>query len=361
MTSDPGHGKSDVGEGKEASRDAGANLLSDREEVADARDAALSARSEVLAQAEHDQRRSAEEIDRVLRAADERDHAAEDRAAAARARETAVQARRQRATGDTVLDQAAEDMAAVDQEWAARDRDEAAADREELRRLSTAGHEVRRPEMTPEDALVGLHHSVGLGVPAWVQDSALLDAIGAAVVATDAAGTIFYFNAAAEQLYGYSREEMLGANIMRLLVEPVDEVPAAVIMETVLAGERWSGQFRVRRHGGSNVVVRVTDTPITEQGRVVGVIGVAEPVRDERVDGSIPVTAHIESAALRLAEQMRHAMETRAVIEQAKGMLIAAHGCTADEAFQMLSEFSQRSNRKLRDVAKAMVDGAQSG
>src|SRR5215207_2346855 len=174
--------------------------------------------------------------------------------------------------------------------------------------------------MTPEDTVTGPPWTLALDVPAWVQDSALLDAIAAAVVATDTAGMILYFNAAAEQLYGYSREAMLGANVMQLLVEPVDEVPAAVIMETVLAGERWSGPFRVRRHGGSNVVVRVTDTPITEQGRVVGVIGVAEPVRDDRVDGSIPVTPHIESAALRLAEQMRQAMETCAVIEQAKGM-----------------------------------------
>ena len=181
------------------------------------------------------------------------------------------------------------------------------------------------------------------------------------MVATDSAGTIFYFNTAAEQLYGYPREEMLGANVMQILVDPVDEVPAAVIMETVLAGERWSGLFRVRRHGGSNVVARVTDTPITEQGRVVGVIGVAEPASDDLFEGYLAATPHIESAALRLAEQMRQAMETRAVIEQAKGMLIAAHGCTPEEAFQMLSESSQRSNRKLRDVAKAMVDRAQSG
>ena len=55
---------------------------------------------------------------------------------------------------------------------------------------------------------------------------------------------------------------------------------------------------------------------------------------------------------------MRHAMETCAVIEQAKGMLIAAHGCTPDQAFQMLSESSQRTNRKLRDIATSMVEGA---
>jgi len=212
--------------------------------------------------------------------------------------------------------------------------------------------------MTPEDAGVAPQRSLPPDVPAWVQDSALLDAIAAAVVATDTAGTIFYFNAAAEQLYGYPRESMLGANVMQLLVEPVDAVPAGLIMATVLAGERWSGQFRVRRHGGSNIVVRVTDTPITEQGRVVGVVGVAEQLSDDLLDRAVAEGTHNDSMALRLAEQMRQAMETRAVIEQAKGMLIAAQGCTPDEAFQLLARASQRTNRKLRDIAASMVEGA---
>ncbi len=47
------------------------------------------------------------------------------------------------------------------------------------------------------------------------------------------------------------------------------------------------------------------------------------------------------------------------MIEQAtKGMLIAAHGCPPDQAFQMLSESSQRTHRRLRDIATAMVESA---
>ena len=198
----------------------------------------------------------------------------------------------------------------------------------------------------------------GVESPAWLPDAALLDAIAAAVVATDTAGKIFYFNAAAEQMYGYTQDEMLGANVMGLLVEPVDQMPAEEIMSTVLAGHRWSGHFRVRRKGGATIEVRVTDTPIIDNGRVVGVIGVAENASDDPTADQAAVTARIESKALQLADQMRQAMETRAVIEQAKGMLIATHGCTPDEAFQILSESSQRTNRKLRDLAAAMVEGA---
>ena len=211
--------------------------------------------------------------------------------------------------------------------------------------------------MTPKDA-AGASKGQVVDIPGWVQDAALLDAIAAAVVATDTAGKIFYFNQAAERLYGYTADDMLGANVMQLLVEPVDQIPAEEIMATVLAGNRWSGHFRVRRKAGGTAVVRITDTPVREGGRVVGVIGVAEDLADDPSVDQVAVTGRIESKALQLADQMRQAMENRAVIEQAKGMLIAAHGCSPEEAFQMLSAHSQRTNRKVREVATAMVERA---
>ena len=58
-------------------------------------------------------------------------------------------------------------------------------------------------------------------------------------------------------------------------------------------------------------------------------------------------------------DDLRAALRTRPAIDQAKGILMARHGCTADEAFSMLSEASQRSNQKLRDLATGIVDGAQ--
>ncbi|MEO7981687.1 MAG: ANTAR domain-containing protein [Sporichthyaceae bacterium] len=59
--------------------------------------------------------------------------------------------------------------------------------------------------------------------------------------------------------------------------------------------------------------------------------------------------------------QLRAAMSSRSVIDQAKGILIGQHGCTAEQAFEMQSAASQRDNRKLRDVAGAVVAGAQDG
>lgn len=52
-------------------------------------------------------------------------------------------------------------------------------------------------------------------------------------------------------------------------------------------------------------------------------------------------------------------MQSRAAIEQAKGILMGAQRCTADEAFQILVRASQRENRKLRQIAEEIVSRAQ--
>jgi two-component system, response regulator PdtaR len=53
---------------------------------------------------------------------------------------------------------------------------------------------------------------------------------------------------------------------------------------------------------------------------------------------------------------LQGAFGRRAVIEQAKGILMARHAFDADAAFAMLREHSQRTGRKLIDVAQAVVD-----
>jgi GAF domain-containing protein len=55
------------------------------------------------------------------------------------------------------------------------------------------------------------------------------------------------------------------------------------------------------------------------------------------------------------ARNMRLAMESRAVIEQAKGVLMAQRHVQEAEAFEILREASQRYNRKLRDIALGIV------
>lgn len=64
-----------------------------------------------------------------------------------------------------------------------------------------------------------------------------------------------------------------------------------------------------------------------------------------------------------LAENLEAALASRAVIEQAKGILMAQEGIDAEKAFDILRRVSQRENVKLREVAQRLVDRAtgQSG
>ena len=55
-------------------------------------------------------------------------------------------------------------------------------------------------------------------------------------------------------------------------------------------------------------------------------------------------------------EQMEEALQSRDLIGQAKGILMAREGITADQAFDMLRRASQRLNVKLRDVAGGIVE-----
>jgi len=56
-----------------------------------------------------------------------------------------------------------------------------------------------------------------------------------------------------------------------------------------------------------------------------------------------------------MADNLQTALESRAVIDQAKGILMERFKLTGDQAFQALAEVSMRSNTKVRDVASRLV------
>jgi hypothetical protein len=62
----------------------------------------------------------------------------------------------------------------------------------------------------------------------------------------------------------------------------------------------------------------------------------------------------------RVADQLRDAASSRAIVDQAKGILMHALGCTADEALQRMREVSQRSGIRATEVARRII-GAHTG
>jgi GAF domain-containing protein len=120
-------------------------------------------------------------------------------------------------------------------------------------------------------------------------------------------------------------------------------------------------------------VMSSLSVPLPFQGAMIGALNVYAKHQDafdetsERLGTEVAsfvavavVNAESYAATADLAQQMQQAMASRSVIDMAKGILMAQNRCTPDEAFTMLSHASQRSNRKLRDIAAAIVQ-TQSG
>jgi len=60
-----------------------------------------------------------------------------------------------------------------------------------------------------------------------------------------------------------------------------------------------------------------------------------------------------------LNEQLQTALNSRVVIEQAKGKLAERLGLDMDQAFSVLRDYARSRNRRLSDLARAMVDGTE--
>ncbi|QLQ39068.1 GAF and ANTAR domain-containing protein [Micromonospora robiginosa] len=144
----------------------------------------------------------------------------------------------------------------------------------------------------------------------------------------------------------------------------------AMLVPDMSAESRWP-EWATRAHKAGAASSLSIGLPIQEA--MVGALNIyaAEPrALDAQVElaqtlagyGAIALAnVHLYESTATLAQQMQEAMQSRAVIEQAKGIIMGQRRCSAEEAFTILARVSQDSNRKLREVAESLVDRAVSG
>ena len=97
---------------------------------------------------------------------------------------------------------------------------------------------------------------------------AILEALGEAVIVTNAAGTIEYINPAAITLTGFSTPEALAQTWRTWQSTPAQQPLYDRIFETVLAGQSWQGEVVNRRRNGSLYDAALTVAPLfSPQGR----------------------------------------------------------------------------------------------
>lgn len=137
----------------------------------------------------------------------------------------------------------------------------------------------------------------------------------------------------------------------QLLLEhkhPEDRERVVAVLEHVHKGEPFSSRHRiVDTAGRTRWVVVAGDRMVDDGGRLIGMSGFY-----------VDVTDSLQSD---ISDVMSSVAASRARIEQAKGVLMAAYGITAERAFHILAWRSQEANVKLRDLASRFLDVVSDG
>lgn len=111
-------------------------------------------------------------------------------------------------------------------------------------------------------------------------------------------------------------------------------VPMPVRLETV-------GALNLYRDDAGPWSPEILDTATTLSNMATGYVTMSRALSDARL----------------LAEQLQHALETRVVVEQAKGVITAQHGITPVEAYERLRAYTRNHRLRVHDVAEQVVDG----
>jgi GAF domain-containing protein len=138
-----------------------------------------------------------------------------------------------------------------------------------------------------------------------------------------------------------------------------------LVIDDMRSDQRWPDYAQ---HAAARGVLSSLSVPLPFQGVTIGALNTYAGRPDlfddhdvelaEEVAAWVAIAVGNAEAAARTSEdltQLRTMMMTRAFIEQAKGILIERHKIKEDEAFTILTQTSQRTNTKLRDVAAELV------
>ncbi|MGN5237132.1 PAS and ANTAR domain-containing protein [Rhodococcus sp. SJ-3] len=134
---------------------------------------------------------------------------------------------------------------------------------------------------------------------------------------------------------------------------PDDKEQLAKLFTAVrMSGAPFSSRHRIIDTKGTVKHVAVVGSQLRgDHGEILGTTGFYLDVTDEIED---EVRGGVDDAVAALAE-------TRAVIDQAKGMLMAVYAISAQRAFEVLAWRSQETNIKLRALAEQLVREVTSG
>lgn len=113
--------------------------------------------------------------------------------------------------------------------------------------------------------------------------ASLLDTAGQAIVATDRAGRVLFWNQAASDMYGYAADEVMGRPIAEV-VETWDSAQAvADVSRSVAQGEAWSGDLWIQRKDETMLPIFLSTAPTyCDDGKFLAVVGVSTDISERK-------------------------------------------------------------------------------
>lgn len=134
------------------------------------------------------------------------------------------------------------------------------------------------------------------------------------------------------------------------------------------ADERWPNYTPVALENGCRAVAGI---PMSVDGERLGALNLyhfsARPWTPDDLEiaqlladmaTGYVINARTLTENERLADQLRHALESRVVIEQAKGVVAERHGIDPAAAFEAIRRHARGSNLKVHAVARGIVEGS---
>ncbi len=151
----------------------------------------------------------------------------------------------------------------------------------------------------------------------------LLDAVEHALIALNLDGTIRYWNRAAEAMYGWRSDEVLGRGVRELLVPDGQSTKGDEIRALLGAGESWTGEFPLRRRDGTVFPAFVSDSPVRDvDGRLIGLIGASIDL-SERVESG----RRLQESEQRFRSLFEHHPDAVFAFDPTGRVILANDGC----------------------------------